>query len=329
MWCRVLIGRDGWDVFVFVQRGEKFLNPKRELTKFTRVSENGCAFFLNKGKEGGGKRGECIRGHGLGASHSECRRERGRGGELHPVTYQSLLFSSYLFCLFFFPLLYTCLHKLFFLFKLFIAQCESCVFLLWGARERGRWGLQTPNLSVCFGAVKVIAVTFHLLYNNCTVYACNSSVRCVFTTLSLCAPAAIFPAVWNVFSRQSGWWKSGFARLTRSDSHRPQLQKHLHNPISADLGEGVKKSFIISTQSVPSPVTWALKRSPVSQSVSQSVTHHRHNHCLSAQPQSRPASCLTIFCECGRGANRHEKGKLRLGWLNRFFSLWFLKGART
>lgn len=50
-------------------------------------------FLLNKGIEVGGKKGECIRGLCLRASHSQCQ----GGEEEQPVTYQSLLFKFYLF----------------------------------------------------------------------------------------------------------------------------------------------------------------------------------------------------------------------------------------
>lgn len=47
-----------------------------------------------------------------------------------------------------------------------------------GLTRGGQCGLKTSNLFLSL-AVRVTAVSFHLLYNNCTVYTCNSSVKCV------------------------------------------------------------------------------------------------------------------------------------------------------
>lgn len=47
-----------------------------------------------------------------------------------------------------------------------------------GLTRRGQCGLKTSNLFLSL-AVGVTAVSLHLLYNNCTLYTCNSSVECV------------------------------------------------------------------------------------------------------------------------------------------------------
>lgn len=102
-------------------------------------------------------------------------------------------------CIYFTVFSLTCLHKLFFLQPLCFSNDAllSVNVIVVETRERGRRGLRTPSPSSCLQAVKVITVSFHLLYDNRTVYACNSSVKCVFTTLffkCFCAPATIFPA---------------------------------------------------------------------------------------------------------------------------------------
>ena len=138
-----------WMYRMYLYRWEKFFKRK-ERAQSSYESQRWCAFLLNKGKECGGKKGECIRGHRFRASHSECQSERDRGVEEHPVTYQSLLFRFYLFCCFFSLRLFTQIVFPSTFSTLQIMHCSVWMHVIVvETRERGRWGLQTPNLSFC------------------------------------------------------------------------------------------------------------------------------------------------------------------------------------
>ena len=115
----------------------------------------------------------------------ERERERDRRVEEHPVTHQSPLFWFYLFHRFFVFFPFTCLHKLFplqpsLLFNLCIAQCER-MSLLWKL-ERGDDEASKLQISLyVFRLSKLLLSLFIYCTNNSTVYASNSSVKCVFT----------------------------------------------------------------------------------------------------------------------------------------------------
>lgn len=197
---------------------------QRESSKF---SQRRCAFLSNKGKEGWEEERRVYPWASLqGITLWVPERERDRRVEEHPVTYQSPLFWFYLFHVFFRHLFTQIVSPSTFpAFQLMHCSVWTHVIVV-ETRERGRWGLQTPNLSFCLQAVKVVAVTFHLLYNNSTVYASNSSVKCVFTTVgSLFSSASVllpplFPCVWNdlLYPDRADDGNQFFAAPTLSDS---------------------------------------------------------------------------------------------------------------
>ena len=165
MWCTVLIVTDAQGGFAQVRKVFKC----KERAQSSYESQRRCAFLSNKGKEGlGGRKGSVSVGIALGhhtLSARERERERDRRVEEHPVTHQSPLFWFYLFHRFFSLHLFTQIvsPSTFPAFQLMHCSMWTHVIVV-ETRERGRWGLQTPNLSLCLQAVKVVAVTFHLLY---------------------------------------------------------------------------------------------------------------------------------------------------------------------
>ena len=169
MWCTVLIVTDAQGGFAQVRKVFKC----KERAQSSYESQRRCAFLSNKGKEGlGGRKGSVSVGialghHTLSARERERERERqkSRGASCHPsISTLLVLFISPFFC--FFPLhLFTQIvsPSTFPAFQLMHCSMWTHVIVV-ETRERGRWGLQTPNLSLCLQAVKVVAVTFHLLY---------------------------------------------------------------------------------------------------------------------------------------------------------------------
>lgn len=197
MWCTIKTDRM---LRMYLCRWEKFLKAKRELKVHTSHGD-GVLLLLNKGKEGGGRKGECIRGHCFRASHSECQRGRDRWVEEHPVTYQSRLFRFHLFHHFPSPVYTNCFSFNLSAFKLCIAQCE-CMLLLWKLERGDNEGSKLQISLFVFRLSKLSLSVF--IYCTITVQFTVVLVQwnmCfplyVLLFKHLCSPATIFLCVWN------------------------------------------------------------------------------------------------------------------------------------
>lgn len=226
-------------LWMYLCRWEKFWNAKRERAQSSCESLRWCAFLLNKGKEGGGKKESVSVGiasghHTLSARERERQRSRGASCHLSISPLQVLfilLFSLHLFTQIVF--LSTSL-----LFKSCVSQCE-CALLLWklkrGDNEASKLQIslfvfRLSKLSLSFFIYCTITVQFMLVlvqWNVCLLlYALFFKHFCApATTFSLhayeivcCIPTEQMMEI-SFCSSNSQWFTLTAASETLAQSH--------------------------------------------------------------------------------------------------------------